>query len=160
VKKSTKVVIGVVSVLGLALTGWLAYKWLFEEKDVQEPEPESEQQKTLRDAMKNISFDFNTDVIRPTSFPYLNEVAAMMNNEPNLLLSVEGHTDNVGDANYNLNLSKKRALAVRSYLVNTGRVNHTRISSDGYGFTKPIADNTTEEGRSLNRRVELIITNA
>jgi outer membrane protein OmpA-like peptidoglycan-associated protein len=158
VKKSTKIILGVASVVGLALTGWLAYRWLFEEKVSDEDiNKESEQDKTVREAMKNITFDTNTDTIRQTSFPFLNQVAIMMNKEPNLMLRVEGHTDNVGDPNYNLNLSKKRALAVKNYLVNIGKVNNSRITSEGFGLTKPIADNTTEEGRALNRRVELII---
>lgn len=158
--KTTKIVVGVASVLGLAITGWLAYKWFFEQKDEEQPEPESEQDKTIREAMENITFETNSDVIRASSFPFLNNVANMLNTDLNNGLRIEGHTDNVGDANYNLNLSKRRAAGVKNYLVNNGRVNQARITSDGFGFTRPIADNTTEEGRAINRRVELIIVNA
>ncbi len=69
---------------------------------------------------------------------------------------IEGHTDNQGSADYNQKLSEKRAENVMNFLVEQG-VEQTRLSSVGYGLTKPIADNTTKEGRQKNRRVDLII---
>ena len=71
-------------------------------------------------------------------------------------ISVEGHTDNVGNAAANKKLSEQRAKAVLDYLVGRG-VDKKRLKSVGYGLTKPVADNKTEEGRSKNRRVELVI---
>ena len=72
-----------------------------------------------------------------------------------LKISVEGHTDNVGNATLNRILSENRAKAVMNYLVTKG-INTTRLTSKGWGQTKPIADNSTEEGKAKNRRVELV----
>ncbi|MDR2553934.1 MAG: OmpA family protein [Fibromonadaceae bacterium] len=71
---------------------------------------------------------------------------------------VEGHTDNVGSADFNQKLSEQRAKAVMQYLIERGVVAN-RLQSVGYGLTKPVADNKTEEGRAKNRRVELVIEN-
>ena len=70
---------------------------------------------------------------------------------------VEGHTDSTGTAEYNLWLSDRRADAVREMLINDHNVNPDQIKSVGYGMTRPIADNDTEEGRRQNRRVELVL---
>jgi outer membrane protein OmpA-like peptidoglycan-associated protein len=69
---------------------------------------------------------------------------------------VEGHTDNVGTADFNQKLSEQRAKAVMQYLVERG-IDANRLQSVGYGFTKPVADNKTDEGKAKNRRVELVI---
>ncbi len=71
-------------------------------------------------------------------------------------MRIEGHTDSVGTRPYNLALSQRRAQSVVEYLVNKG-IDPTRLSSQGFGMEKPIASNKTEEGRSQNRRVEMII---
>ncbi|MCL2261204.1 MAG: OmpA family protein [Fibromonadales bacterium] len=71
-------------------------------------------------------------------------------------IEVEGHTDNVGSAELNQKLSEQRALAVKNYLVERG-VDKSKLKSVGYGFSKPIGDNSTDEGKAKNRRVELII---
>jgi OOP family OmpA-OmpF porin len=75
-----------------------------------------------------------------------------------LKITVNGHTDNVGTADYNLNLSKTRAKAVYDYLIKSG-ISTFRLNYQYYGLTKPIADNDTEEGRAVNRRVEFEIIN-
>jgi len=72
-------------------------------------------------------------------------------------VQVEGHTDNVGGEEYNQKLSEKRAENVMQFLINPGGIAATRLTSMGYGFTKPIADNATKEGRQKNRRVDLVI---
>lgn len=80
-----------------------------------------------------------------------------MNQYPNSLIDVYGHTDSTGSDSYNMDLSKRRADAVARYLISQG-VNSARIQTQGMGESYPIADNTTEEGRALNRRVEIKIT--
>ncbi|MCL4151243.1 UNVERIFIED_CONTAM: hypothetical protein GTU68_053246 [Idotea baltica] len=83
----------------------------------------------------------------------MDQIAEIINRYPKYALSIEGHTDNTGNADYNQQLSEKRARRCFDYLVNKG-VSASRISSAGYGETRPIADNDTKTGRSLNRRVE------
>ena len=85
----------------------------------------------------------------------LDQVAQMRTENATLKISVEGHTDNVGNATLNRILSENRAKAVMNYLVTKG-INTTRLTSKGWGQTKPIADNSTEEGKAKNRRVELV----
>jgi outer membrane protein OmpA-like peptidoglycan-associated protein len=102
-----------------------------------------------------INFDFAKATIKPDSIPTLDEVAKMMSDNADLKLSVEGHTDNVGKAKANRALSEERAKSVVAALVKRG-VDAKRLQAVGHGHTKPIADNTTEEGRAKNRRVELV----
>jgi OmpA-OmpF porin, OOP family len=106
-------------------------------------------------ALNGILFDTGLDAIKPESEPLLNEVLALLQADPALRLSVEGHTDNVGAAAANQALSDKRAAAVRAWLANKG-VAAARLQSKGYGASAPLADNRTEEGRAKNRRVELV----
>lgn len=84
-------------------------------------------------------------------------IAASLNNYPDTIVTVEGHTDNTGEAAYNLDLSQRRAQAVTSVLV-SGGVNPGRIITQGKGENEPVASNLDENGRALNRRVEIIIT--
>lgn len=92
------------------------------------------------------------------SYPALNEVTSILKSGPDFFLSIEGHTDNVGTANYNLVLSENRARVIREYLVTHSLVNSKRITSKGYGFSRPAGNNNTSQGRALNRRVELNIS--
>ena len=78
----------------------------------------------------------------------------MLNANPDLKISIEGHTDNVGSEQANMKLSKNRAKSVLIALVDEG-VDESRLKSEGYGQSMPIGDNATEEGKALNRRVEL-----
>ncbi|MGB1038759.1 MAG: OmpA family protein, partial [Bacteroidia bacterium] len=111
----------------------------------------------MRTLAKNIYFETASDVIKSESHKSLDKVAAILIANPSTNLSIEGHTDNQGDAAMNLDLSKRRAQSVLNYLSKKGAdVSHLR--AEGYGETKPIADNNTEDGRALNRRVELLLT--
>jgi len=122
--------------------------------DIKPEEPKTA--KILKDAYDNLVFEFNKDVIKPTSYPFLDEVVSVLGEEPNWTLKLEGHTDNVGKQDYNLKLSTKRAEAVKKYIESKG-IMPSRITAEGFGSTKPIADNTTESGREKNRRVEFKI---
>lgn len=109
-----------------------------------------------RVATHGILFDINSAHIRPESAPTLKEIGDMLENHPELKLTIEGHTDNTGDASANQSLSEQRALAVKGYLVTSLGVAATRLQAKGYGDTKPVASNDTPEGRQQNRRVELV----
>jgi outer membrane protein OmpA-like peptidoglycan-associated protein len=106
---------------------------------------------------QTVYFDFNKATIRPVSFALLDDVAQAMKDNPKIAVEVQGHTDSVGDDNYNLKLSQKRAESVRAYLIKKG-VDAARMTPKGYGENVPIADNRTKEGRDQNRRVEFVIT--
>lgn len=94
--------------------------------------------------------------IDEVSFPILDMVKAYLDAKPNVTkLRVEGHTDNVGDAKKNLELSGARALAVAKYLVGKG-IDCKRLVATGFGDTKPVAPNTTDEGKAQNRRTDFI----
>ena len=109
-----------------------------------------------RVSTQGIYFDSGSEQIRPESAPTLKEIAAMVTEHDGLRLGIEGHTDNVGAAATNLDLSKRRAEAVKTYLVGTLHVDASRLEATGFGATKPTQPNTTAEGRQTNRRVELV----
>jgi outer membrane protein OmpA-like peptidoglycan-associated protein len=102
-----------------------------------------------------IYFDFAKATIRPESEPVLEEIADVMAKNPAWKLSVEGHTDNIGTASSNLDLSTRRAAAVRQALVDRYHVAGARLTPAGYGASRPKETNDTLEGRARNRRVEL-----
>jgi outer membrane protein OmpA-like peptidoglycan-associated protein len=105
---------------------------------------------------EQIRFKFDSAEI-VDSQPIIEAVAKTLKEHPEIKhLRVEGHTDSVGTAVYNKDLSRRRAAAVKQALVRTG-IEKQRLSSDGFGFDKPIDDNTTDEGRAANRRVEFHI---
>ena len=105
-------------------------------------------------AVYGIHFDTGKATILPDSEAVLQQIAQLMTDQPTLKLRVEGHTDNVGAAAANQSLSDKRARAVVAWLT-THSVAPSRLTAKGFGATKPVAQNTTEEGRGKNRRVEL-----
>lgn len=105
---------------------------------------------------QGILFDTGSDRLRPESTPTLKQIARMLQQHPELRIAIEGHTDNVGDAQANLGLSQRRAAAVMAYLVGKESIAPGRLQPVGLGATKPIAPNTTPEGRQNNRRVELV----
>jgi outer membrane protein OmpA-like peptidoglycan-associated protein len=113
-------------------------------------------QTAKRVAVYGIYFDFASATLRPESKPVLNEIAAALRSNPSWKLTIEGHTDNVGGATYNLDLSKRRAQSVMSALVARYHITADRLNAAGYGFSRPKASNDTAEGRALNRRVELV----
>lgn len=102
----------------------------------------------------HINFDTGKSRIKEDSYEIISEITKMLNANPNLKISIEGHTDNVGDETSNMRLSKNRAKAVLMSLVDEG-IEESRLKSEGFGQTKPIGDNGTEEGKVQNRRVEL-----
>ncbi len=102
-----------------------------------------------------INFDTGKSIIRPESGSIIEQIVSMMKSNPDLKLSIEGHTDNVGDPISNKTLSEERAKSVVSALVGQG-IETERLSTSGYGQDKPVGDNKTEEGRAKNRRVELV----
>ncbi|MFP4094344.1 MAG: OmpA family protein [Cyclobacteriaceae bacterium] len=107
--------------------------------------------------LKNIFFDTNKASIRKESLVELNQIYNLLKAQPNIVIQINGHTDNVGDDAYNQQLSEKRARAVADYLLNYG-LSPDRVSAKGFGESKPIASNEVEEGgRALNRRTEIEI---
>lgn len=106
-------------------------------------------------ALTGILFDTGKASIKPLSEVLLKEVLAMLGSDKALNLAIEGHTDNVGNAKSNAELSRHRAEAVVAYLVDHG-VQAQRLKASGKGDSVPVADNRTEDGRSRNRRVELV----
>jgi OOP family OmpA-OmpF porin len=108
-------------------------------------------------AAKNIFFEFASAVIEERSYASLDEVVSVMKENPTMKLKVEAHADNKGSFSRNLYWSELRAKAVAEYFVAKG-IAAGRINFKGYGDTRPIADNATEEGRAKNRRVELIVS--
>lgn len=122
------------------------------------PPPEEEEEVVLESERIRINnqilFEFGSDRIDPRSFKLLDEVALVLTKNPDVgPVLIEGHTDNVGSRDANVNLSKRRAGAVVKYLVTKG-ISQKRLRSEGYGFDKPIATNDTPLGRAKNRRTE------
>jgi OmpA-OmpF porin, OOP family len=105
---------------------------------------------------RGILFDTDSDVIKPESAPVIKQIAKGLETNPNLKLLIEGHTDSVGAAARNMDLSKRRAEAVRSVLITQFNIDSSRLTSAGLGSTKPVETNDTPQGRSQNRRVELV----
>ncbi len=111
---------------------------------------------TGRAVVREIRFASNSAVILPESGAILSQIARLLKDDPKLELVIEGHTDNVGGAEFNLDLSRKRAEAVKRWLADREGVSEVRLATVGYGLTRPVADNGTEDGRAQNRRVELL----
>ncbi len=107
---------------------------------------------------EKIFFDYNKATIKPESFPLLNEVAKVLKSRPTMTIRIEGHTDDRGGASYNMKLSRERARSVRNYLIKAG-IDPSRMTAEGYGLTRPLVPNTSDENRDKNRRVEFVITN-
>lgn len=120
------------------------------------PEIEEEVKEILKTAFDNLEFETGKDVIKESSKPSLDELATVLIKRPEWRLQIAGHTDNVGNAQSNLILSKKRAEAVMKYLM-TKEVAEKQFHVLYFGQTNPIADNSTAEGRQKNRRVEMKI---
>ena len=138
-----------------------------------EPEPEPQEVQEIKQAIqeavkeekkeftldlekltKQSLFEFNSTKIAEDNYAGLNVVADFLKENPNISVKVEGHTDNVGSKTYNQGLSERRAKSVANYLKEKG-VSEDQISTQGFGFSKPVASNDTPEGRAKNRRTEL-----
>jgi outer membrane protein OmpA-like peptidoglycan-associated protein len=104
----------------------------------------------------SIQFETGSEVIRVESYRMLDEIFSSAVIAENLKLGIYGHTDNVGNESSNQSLSERRANAVRAYLLKKG-VSEAQMETKGYGATKPIADNTSADGKSKNRRVEIVL---
>lgn len=126
------------------------------EETVMEPAPApvvEEQPEAVRVEL-DVKFDFDKSVVKSESYGDIKSLADFMSQYPQTTTVVEGHTDSVGTDAYNQRLSERRANAVRDVLVNQYGVGSNRVSSVGYGESRPVADNSTEQGRAVNRRVE------
>lgn len=106
--------------------------------------------------LNNIFFDYKKSTINKESRLELDRIIKLMDEYPSLKIEISGHTDNIGSAQYNKELSEKRAKSVVEYLVGNG-ITKNRLTSKGYGFEKPVENNETEEGRGKNRRSEFKI---
>ncbi|MBL7702060.1 MAG: OmpA family protein [Ferruginibacter sp.] len=109
-------------------------------------------------AAKNVFFATASDKLLKQSNKRLDDVVTILNENPSFKVQIDGHTDSQGKDEYNLDLSNRRAASVKAYLVSKG-IAESRLSSTGYGETKPIADNTKAAGRAQNRRVEMTLSN-
>ena len=102
----------------------------------------------------DVLFDTGKADIKASMTPVLDEVVDVLNKNPDMKVEVQGHTDNRGSKKFNQTLSENRAASIMNYLIEKG-ISRTRLTSVGYGFSRPIASNDTDQGRAWNRRVEL-----
>ncbi|OLF55110.1 OmpA family protein [Pseudomonas chlororaphis] len=117
------------------------------------PEPEAPVAEVVRVEL-DVKFDFDKSVVKPNSYADIKNLADFMKQYPQTTTVVEGHTDSVGPDAYNQKLSERRANAVKQVLTSQYGVESSRVQSVGYGESRPVADNATEAGRAVNRRVE------
>jgi OOP family OmpA-OmpF porin len=117
------------------------------------PPPPPPKQERLCIVLK-MEFDNGKADIKPKYHAEIGKVAEFMKKYPEAKGAIEGHTDNVGGHDYNMKLSERRAASVKNYLIEKFGIDPERLSSKGYGYTKPVADNKTREGRQENRRIE------
>lgn len=122
---------------------------MVEEPVMAEPEPAEPVRVEL-----DVKFDFDKSVVKEESYSDIKNLADFMKQYPQTTTVVEGHTDSIGTDAYNQGLSERRANAVRDVLVNQYGVGGERVNAVGYGESQPVADNTTDAGRAINRRVE------
>ncbi len=125
-------------------------------KDAPAPVPVAEKKVFDERVRLNIEFDFDKSDIRPRYHDELRTVGDYMNKYPDVNMAIEGHTDSIGTDEYNQALSQRRVDSVKNYIVEKFNIDGKRIKATGYGESKPIADNSTDEGRQTNRRVEAV----
>lgn len=106
--------------------------------------------------LRDILFEFDSPELTSKTKPYLDKVVTLMQRVPNIKVEISGHTDNIGDTKYNLQLSQKRSNSVKKYLLAAG-IDSSRIHAQGYGDTQPLVANDSQLGRAQNRRVEMKI---
>jgi OOP family OmpA-OmpF porin len=133
------------------LCGGLAYL-MTEEPKPPPPPPAPKVERTI--ILDDVLFDFDKSNIKPEAGAILDRLVAFMNENKDKSVNLSGHTDNVGTEAYNQRLSERRVNSVKDYIVKKG-VDAGRVSGQGFGESKPIADNKTREGRAKNRRVEI-----
>ena len=104
--------------------------------------------------LDDVLFDFDKSTIKPEAAGILDRLVVFMNESKNTKVAMSGHTDNIGTEAYNLKLSDRRWMSSKDYIVKKG-IDGARVSGQGFGESKPIADNKTAEGRAKNRRVEI-----
>ncbi len=137
--------------------GWNDYTVRFTKISFPEPSQlEASLDKDRHVDVYGIYFDFASDVLRPESEPVLREIAGVLARNVEWTLSINGHTDNIGGDQSNLELSRRRSEAVRKALTERYAIAPARLTTSGYGASQPKATNDTIEGRAQNRRVELI----
>ena len=107
--------------------------------------------------LDTIYFDANKTIINPTAAKALDRNGMILKENPQIKVEVGGHTDSLGSHEANQKISEKRALSAKKYLQDKFNIPENQLMLKGYGSSKPIADNTTQEGRSKNRRVEFKI---
>lgn len=142
---------------GLVLGSLLCYALQGEEEEPKAapaPAPAPKPPVAEKLVLRGVNFDFDKATIRPDAKVVLDEAASILGKNASAKVSVEGHTDAVGADAYNQKLSDRRAAAVVQYLTGKG-VAGSRLSSKGFGESKPVASNETKDGRAMNRRVEL-----
>jgi outer membrane protein OmpA-like peptidoglycan-associated protein/opacity protein-like surface antigen len=105
----------------------------------------------------NVEFDTGKAVVKPDYYKEIEGVTDVLKKYPDLKIIVEGHTDNIGGEKYNNKLSQKRADAIKEVMVNKYQIDPARITAKGFGFSNPLGDNKTKEGRKQNRRVEAAV---
>jgi outer membrane protein OmpA-like peptidoglycan-associated protein len=120
------------------------------------PEVKATVKQIFEKALQGIQFETGKDVIKAVSFPILNDIENIMNENPAYNLQINGHTDDSGTYEINQILSEKRANAVKDYLVSKG-VEANRLTAQGFGESKPVVPNTSEANRTKNRRVEFVV---
>ena len=104
----------------------------------------------------DLAFDTNSDKLKGTNWPILDVLAGLLKKDPTLQIQITGHTDSKGDTNANQDLSERRAKTVMQTLVEKYGADAKRLTAKGYGAEQPLAENDTEQGRSINRRVEIV----
>jgi len=143
--------------------GGISFKYSFGREEAPPPPPPAPVAKApapppppakKKIVLRNVYFDFDKDTIRGDARPVLEEAAKILKDETTEAVICEGHTDSRGSDEYNMALSRRRAGSVKNYLVRSG-VAASRIRTEGFGESKPVASNDTEDGRAQNRRVEL-----
>jgi len=107
-------------------------------------------------ALYGILFDVGKSDIKPESAEALKQITDYLNTNPTVNIIVVGHTDNTGTYAANITLSKARADSIKNYLINTSKITTSRLMAEGVGPLCPVSTNNTEDGRKLNRRVEIV----
>lgn len=152
--KTTKRVLIIGGVIILVGVG--AYIWMNRRPKKKDEQIETTEE-VLSDVFDNLNFEFGKAEIKKESYPYLDKLADTLLKAKNWTLEIQGHTDDKGSDEFNMKLSQSRANEVKKYLVSKGILAET-ITATGFGESKPLVPNDSDENRSKNRRVEFKIT--